>query len=305
LFRSNKIVMLFAFLLSASSFCMEIETDNSLLFCTIPDDCQKTILSHSSLQSLGRLKVVARKYNQWINFEQDSIEERESLSGFLSQDFDRAHVALICAAHGDKNGFFYQILSKQNVVESKESSNYVLFLQKQLSSYLNAYKGLCETGCPHQKLMDAVQTKNNSNLARMILASDLYVNGCNTFGKAEDLLLSAVRNDNKEMVLLLIRKKALLGTYFQSPLAAVAAINNNVSVMQLLLDFGVDINSKYYGGWTALHSVVAAGDTTAVRFLIDKGADINQENEKGDVPLILAYNSCATYGSLMVQQLLD
>ena len=52
-----------------------------------------------------------------------------------------------------------------------------------------------------------------------------------------------------------------------------------------LLNSGVDINSRHsLNGWTALHWAAHRGYPTICRLLLQRGADPNVKNLKGDTP---------------------
>lgn len=48
------------------------------------------------------------------------------------------------------------------------------------------------------------------------------------------------------------------------------------------------INSKNLSGWTALHQAARGRDASYIKFLIERGADVNAKDEAGDTPLIIA-----------------
>lgn len=52
--------------------------------------------------------------------------------------------------------------------------------------------------------------------------------------------------------------------------------------MQLLLDYGADINATADSGMTPLHRGVCHGDRGVVLFLIERGADVNKRDRCGD-----------------------
>ena len=58
----------------------------------------------------------------------------------------------------------------------------------------------------------------------------------------------------------------------------------------MLLDFGLDINSKNNQGDTSLHLASLEGHVSVVDMLIAKGAQVNAENTLGATPL-----NCAIY----------
>lgn len=76
-----------------------------------------------------------------------------------------------------------------------------------------------------------------------------------------------------------------------------AAAGRSIEVMEILLNRGVDLNSRQHGGWTALHAAVNNADHAMARLLIERGADPRLENdfeqsalsmarEKGDEALL-------------------
>lgn len=75
----------------------------------------------------------------------------------------------------------------------------------------------------------------------------------------------------------------------------------NVSVIELLLEYGVDVNITGSGYFPPLLSVVFGEySLTAARKLLDHGADVNASNEKGETPLLI----CAAKGNVDIAELL-
>ena len=71
----------------------------------------------------------------------------------------------------------------------------------------------------------------------------------------------------------------------------VASGHGNARTVNLLLEKGIDVNitDDYdYNNNTALSTAVINAKYDVVELLIEKGADINKENNKGDTPLIHA-----------------
>ena len=65
-----------------------------------------------------------------------------------------------------------------------------------------------------------------------------------------------------------------------------AAWYGNTDVVELLLDKGADIHSKWRrNGMTSLHYAAAYGQNEAVELLIARGADVNARNKYGGTPL--------------------
>uniref|UniRef100_A0A0G4ICG8 Uncharacterized protein n=1 Tax=Chromera velia CCMP2878 TaxID=1169474 RepID=A0A0G4ICG8_9ALVE len=65
-------------------------------------------------------------------------------------------------------------------------------------------------------------------------------------------------------------------------------ISSPRTILDILLDRGVDINFRGSIGKTALHLAVDWGVTEIVRFLVERGADLQVRNESGQTPHDLA-----------------
>ena len=81
-----------------------------------------------------------------------------------------------------------------------------------------------------------------------------------------------------------------------------AASNGNMNIVEILLDRGIDINSKDTYGNTALHYAAMNGKMNIVEILVDRGIDINSKNNIGWTALHLAAMNGYTN---IVEMLLD
>lgn len=57
-----------------------------------------------------------------------------------------------------------------------------------------------------------------------------------------------------------------------------AAYAGNIEKLQEMLGGGFDINSPDTDGFTALHRSCVTGNIDVIKFLVDKGADVNAED---------------------------
>jgi ankyrin repeat protein len=61
-----------------------------------------------------------------------------------------------------------------------------------------------------------------------------------------------------------------------------------VDAVQLLLDYGADVNVKDRYGWTPLHDAVSIRDYECIRILLDSGADLNITDSEDRTPFDMA-----------------
>lgn len=105
--------------------------------------------------------------------------------------------------------------------------------------------------------------------------------GCGPLGKA-------ARNGNKTMIDYLRQQGADLDR-FKDAMLREAAKGGHLSIMQWLLNRHANINgrSTSYGN-TPLHKATQYRQIDTVKFLLDRGAEVNAKNDKGDTPLDIA-----------------
>jgi uncharacterized protein len=60
------------------------------------------------------------------------------------------------------------------------------------------------------------------------------------------------------------------------------------AIARLLISSGVDINAKEAKGWTALHFAVQSFLPDIIQLLIEKGANVNIQDNYGNTPLLNA-----------------
>jgi ankyrin repeat protein len=64
-----------------------------------------------------------------------------------------------------------------------------------------------------------------------------------------------------------------------------AAINGRVKIVRMLIDAGADLNVQDEKGWTPLHYPAWAGRVEIARMLIDAGAKLNVQDKWESIPL--------------------
>lgn len=99
------------------------------------------------------------------------------------------------------------------------------------------------------------------------------------------VLIRAIKLQNIKLVSLLIEGGADVNLKTQDafPLYQ-AAFLNNLELIDLLVSSGAEINAKCDQGWTALHTVCYHRNENAIKYLIQKGANISVERKNGKTP---------------------
>jgi len=59
-------------------------------------------------------------------------------------------------------------------------------------------------------------------------------------------------------------------------------------IMKMLIDAGIDVNSKDKGDGTPLYTAIMVGDIEIIKILLDAGADVNIRNNQNESPLKVA-----------------
>jgi ankyrin repeat protein len=61
-----------------------------------------------------------------------------------------------------------------------------------------------------------------------------------------------------------------------------------LAAAKLALELGSDINAVNDSGNAALHGAAQTKENTIIKFLVEKGADLNIRNKRGQTPLMIA-----------------
>ncbi len=68
-----------------------------------------------------------------------------------------------------------------------------------------------------------------------------------------------------------------------------AAVEGNEEVVKFLLNRGADVNAKDKDGWTSLMGATVEGHLETAQLLLTAGADVNAQNDSGDTALNMAF----------------
>jgi ankyrin repeat protein len=136
--------------------------------------------------------------------------------------------------------------------------------------------------------------------AHLSLAGGRLLGGGSVVG-ATPLLVAAHAGDVEVMRLLIARGADPLTTTDDgtTPLMMAAGlgtaedetlipVSNRLEAAALCVELGMDVNAANEAGNTALHATAFLGLDNVARFLLDKGAHVNQKNKKGETPLKVA-----------------
>ncbi|EAX98377.1 hypothetical protein TVAG_357460 [Trichomonas vaginalis G3] len=129
----------------------------------------------------------------------------------------------------------------------------------------------------------------------------LNINEKNKHGKTA--LCIAVRNDNKEMIEILISYGANVNEKDENGKTALHydAYNNSKETAEVLISHGANINEKDEYGETALHIAAHENRKEIAELLISHGANINEKDKYGKTALYYAIeNNCEEIAELLI-----
>lgn len=157
---------------------------------------------------------------------------------------------------------------------------------------------LCRVGATELSTMvEAVEAGNVATVKRL-LAEGVGVEARDNRGWTP--LIAAANNGNLEIAKLLIVEGADVNARSTSTngstVLCFAAQSDDPDLLDLLLQHGAHINARSKNGATALFNAVAANKERATKFLISKGANVNQlafMNEKGSLFTPLMNAACS------------
>lgn len=101
-------------------------------------------------------------------------------------------------------------------------------------------------------------------------------------------MLEACRNDDSDKIKMLVTP---INVNLKSTLSReisclhLAAGYNRILIIDILLNYGADVNAKDEGGLTPLHNAASYGHTEAVKVLLSHGAKVNSEDNWAFTPL--------------------
>ena len=135
----------------------------------------------------------------------------------------------------------------------------------------------------------AVQ-KQNKEIVSILLESGADINAEDYMRRTP--LLFAVKNKDIDIINFLIENGACIdpredSTHEEIPLHQ-AVVDNEKSIVEMLLKNGGNIEAKCWFGNTALIKAVRKGTIEMVQFLISSGADTEAENDNSLTPLLTA-----------------
>jgi ankyrin repeat protein len=104
----------------------------------------------------------------------------------------------------------------------------------------------------------------------LCLAVSIALAGCSSF----PLLHASAEGDREQVVKLLDEGMDVNGRspFVRTTPLILAAWNNHIDTVRLLLDRKADVNAKDITGWTALHAAAFGGHTEIMQLLLERGA---------------------------------
>ena len=136
-------------------------------------------------------------------------------------------------------------------------------------------------------LLEAVTTRNAAKL-KELLAKGADPNSRDTEGSTA--LQKAVENGMTDIVKILLENKADPNNVKDGSdpllLKAASYLPDNTEIVKMLLQHGANPNVKQEGGTTILHLAAMYNKLDLVQLALDKGADVDARNQRGETPLM-------------------
>ena len=145
--------------------------------------------------------------------------------------------------------------------------------------------GLGESRCTPLHL---AASEGHLDICRMLLQLNAYVRVRNKNGNTA--LHFAASGGHLEVTHMLLQRGADINSRNKEGLTPLQRASQGMrkgylNIMHLLLDYGANCSARDKSGNTALHFAVSNGHFEATRMLLERGADVNSQNDKGLTPL--------------------
>lgn len=206
---------------------------------------------------------------------------------------------------------FYEFLISQAYIQDASGGVQTTPDMKLVYPVIESFKSISFVPWVLQK------AKPSENAPALILATwngdtqsvkELLSKGANANSKGNggmSALHYAAITGRKDIVRLLLEKGADVNATDDEgrDVLKVATFDGN-EVMAMLLDKGTDINAKEGSrGWTTLMFAIGLGRVEAAKFLIERGADLEQKDIRGDTALgVAVYNGLNEFAEVLIEK---
>lgn len=139
----------------------------------------------------------------------------------------------------------------------------------------------------------------NEDLVKLLLSKGAYVNIRDNYGRTALSRVIKDENENYEEVAKLLISE---GADINTKILMLVISKKNINLLRLILEKGIDINTRDDQGDTLLMNAVKEGNKEITKLLISEGADVKAKTENGFTALIYA----SLHGNLeMIDILVD
>lgn len=187
--------------------------------------------------------------------------------------------------------FYFTATLLDGAIGGRDMQDVLASLRERFGGDSDAKKVLLEKGIAYDRktFFEFIQ-EGDTETVKLFLDSGMHVDGVDPLNTDTPLSLAA-RNGNKELVKLLLERKADVNKAAKHglpPVWSTAYDFDDTTVLQLLVNHGADIDVKNSDGKTLLMEAAEALSIESVKLLLEHKADINARAHDGHTALTYA-----------------
>ncbi|KAI4343552.1 hypothetical protein L6164_010888 [Bauhinia variegata] len=208
----------------------------------------------------------------------------------------------VCSSKANENKLFHGKKPEyDDPIALKEKFIHAKYSEKLFVRHIKTEQRLLSVA---QELWESVRTNDKKVVYQHIVRSNVDVNaisGQASHAQGESLYMPSSSNSDSSCK---SENQSMENIHDTCSVLHLACLTADVGMVELLLQYGADINAPDSRGRTPLHYCIIGRKTAEARVLLMRGANANAVDSEGNTPLKLAYDLGST-GNDIVALLID